>query len=198
MVYEFVKRSIDISLGLILLVFLAPVMLTIALLVWLGSSGNIIFYQKRVGKAGVEFSMYKFRTMVVNADEIKSSLSSEVDGPVFKIKNDPRVTAVGRVLRKWSLDEIPQLFNVLSGDMSLVGPRPLEDKEMSENQQWRDLRLSVKPGMTGLWQIKGRETGQFADWVTYDTEYVKNRNIFLDVEIIFKTIEAVLKRRGAC
>ncbi|MEO5355847.1 MAG: sugar transferase [Nitrospirae bacterium YQR-1] len=173
-------------------------MLIIILLIWFGSSGNVIFCQKRVGKGGVEFNMYKFRTMVVNADKIKSSLSSEVDGPVFKIRNDPRVTRVGRVLRKWSLDEIPQLFNVLSGDMSLVGPRPLEDREMAENQHWRDLRLTVKPGMTGLWQIKGRETGQFADWVAYDCEYVKNRNIFLDLKIIFMTIEAVLKRRGAC
>ncbi|QWR78137.1 sugar transferase [Candidatus Magnetomonas plexicatena] len=199
MIYEFVKRLLDVSLGLFLVIVLSPLMLSIALLIWMDDSrGGLIFYQKRIGKGGKEFNMYKFRTMVTNADEIKPSLSSEVDGPVFKVKNDPRVTKVGRVLRKWSLDETPQLFNVLFGNMTLVGPRPLEDKEMTENMEWKETRLKVKPGMTGLWQIKGRGTGQFADWVTYDCQYVRERSILLDLKILFLTAGAVLKRRGAC
>ncbi|MBF0465365.1 MAG: sugar transferase [Nitrospirae bacterium] len=198
MLYEFIKRLLDISLSLLLLMIFSPMMLTIALLIWIDSRGGIIFYQRRVGKGGVEFNMYKFRTMVTNADEIKTSLSSEVDGPVFKLKNDPRVTKVGRVLRTWSLDETPQLFNVLFGNMTLVGPRPLEDKEMTENMEWKEIRLKVKPGMTGLWQIKGRGTGQFADWVTYDCQYVNNRSILLDLKILILTAGAVLRRKGAC
>ncbi|MBF0520232.1 MAG: sugar transferase [Nitrospirae bacterium] len=198
MLYEFIKRLLDISLSLLLLMIFSPMMLSIALLIWIDSRGGIIFYQRRVGKGGVEFNMYKFRTMVTNADEIKTSLSSEVDGPVFKLKNDPRVTKVGRVLRTWSLDETPQLVNVLFGNMTLVGPRPLEDKEMAENMEWKETRLKVKPGMTGLWQIKGRGTGQFADWVTYDCQYVNNRSILLDLKILILTVGAVLRRKGAC
>lgn len=142
--------------------------------------------------------MYKFRTMVKDAELLKKKLRNEMDGPMFKMRNDPRVTKTGRVLRKWSLDELPQLFNVLKGDMSLVGPRPLASEEMAgdNNNTWREIRLSVKPGLTGLWQIMGRASGKFSDWVSYDIEYVQKRSLLIDLKILFFTIFTVLRNTG--
>lgn len=141
--------------------------------------------------------MYKFRTMVKDAEFLKKKLKNEMDGPMFKMKNDPRTTEIGRILRRYSLDELPQLFNVLKGQMSLVGPRPLAAEEMTVDNNWRKIRLSVKPGMTGLWQIMGRASGKFNDWVVYDIEYVQKRSFLMDMKIIFLTLFAVLRYEGA-
>ena len=152
--------------------------------------------QKRCGKDGREFNMYKFRTMVKDAETLKKRLKNEMDGPMFKLKDDPRITVIGGILRKLSLDELPQLLNVLKGEMSLVGPRPLADEEMVGDDIWREIRLSVRPGMTGLWQIMGRDSGKFSDWITYDTEYVQKRSLFMDIKILFLTITTVLCNKG--
>lgn len=181
-----------------LLIILAPYMIIVAVLIVLDTEGGVFFSHRRCGRGGVEFTMFKFRTMVKNADIIKEELVNEVDGPVFKVKNDPRITRVGKFLRQWSIDEIPQLFNVLKGDMSLVGPRPLENKEMFGDENWKTIRLSIKPGLTGLWQVMGRDTCKFTDWVNYDIEYVKKQSLLLDIKILALTIRAVLQRRGSC
>lgn len=192
-----IKRVFDIVSAMAVLILFAPVMLILGVIIKLDSQGPVIFSQLRMGKDGREFKMRKLRTMVVNAEEIKHQLTNEVDGPMFKVSRDPRVTRIGRFLRKWSIDELPQIVNVLRGEMSLVGPRPLADAEMRKNEHWRTTRLSVKPGLTGLWQIRGRGSRRFGDWVKYDTEYVRNFSLLLDMKILFLTIGAVLGRRGA-
>ncbi|KWT78181.1 sugar transferase [Candidatus Magnetominusculus xianensis] len=193
-----IKRLIDIAGSLLLLMIFSPYMLIVAAMIVIDSEGGVFFSHRRCGRYGVEFTMYKFRTMVKNADSIKEELVNEVDGPVFKVKNDPRITRVGKFLRKWSIDEFPQLINVLKGDMSLVGPRPLENKEMVGDENWKTVRLSIKPGLTGLWQVMGRDTCKFTDWVNYDIEYVKHQSLFLDIKILLLTIGAVLRRKGSC
>jgi lipopolysaccharide/colanic/teichoic acid biosynthesis glycosyltransferase/NDP-sugar pyrophosphorylase family protein len=184
------KRVVDIVVASVALVVLSPVMGLVALAVKLDSPGEIIFRQIRCGRGGRPFNMYKFRSMVVNAEEIKKTLTAvnEVDGPMFKMTTDPRVTRMGRFLRATNLDEIPQLWNILRGDMSLVGPRPLSMDEMRYNPQWRDLRLSVPPGLTGLWQVEGHSKTAFSDWITYDIRYVRNMSPWLDLKIIFRTL----------
>ncbi|NWF52702.1 MAG: sugar transferase [Nitrospirae bacterium] len=197
--YHISKRVLDISLSAIGIVLLLPLFLFIAISIKIDSPGPLFYKQKRCGKGGKPFRMFKFRTMVENAEELQSELrpKNEVDGPLFKILNDPRVTKLGKFLRETSLDEIPQLFNVLRGEMSLVGPRPLIMDEMKFSQTWRDTRLKVKPGITGLWQIQGRSLAPFHDWIRYDTFYVKNQSFLLDLKILFKTIKVVLKKSGA-
>ena len=180
--------------GIITLLFLYPV---VAFLIKIDSRGPVFYVQKRCGLNGKEFGMYKFRTMFTNADELKNNLKNEAEGSVFKIKNDPRITRVGKFLRRTSLDEFPQIFNVLKGEMSLVGPRPLAYEEMSGCEEWRALRLKKKPGITGLWQVKGRGSKSFNDWIQYDKEYVLNYSILLDMKIIFLTIGAIIKGNGA-
>jgi len=189
------KRIFDIILGSILLVIFIPFFSVVATLIKITSSGTVFFLQKRCGKNRREFKMYKFRTMIKDAESLKKKLKSDVDGPMFKMKNDPRITSIGRFLRRWSLDELPQLFNVLKGEMSLVGPRPLSNDEMTRNNEWKETRLSVKPGVTGLWQIMGKSSGKFSDWIKYDTEYVKKRSLFFDFKILSLTITAVLKNK---
>lgn len=189
------KRIFDIILGTILLVISIPFFSVVATLIKITSSGPVFFLQKRCGKNGMEFNMYKFRTMIKDAETLKKKLQSDVDGPMFKMKNDPRITSIGRFLRRWSLDELPQLFNVLKGEMSLVGPRPLSNDEMTRNNEWKEIRLSVKPGVTGLWQITGKSSGKFSDWIKCDTEYVKKRSLFFDFKILSLTITAVLKNK---
>jgi len=189
------KRIFDIILGSILLVIFIPFFSVVATLIKITSSGPVFFLQKRCGKNRREFKMYKFRTMIKDAESLKKKLKSDVDGPMFKMKNDPRITSIGRFLRRWSLDELPQLFNVLKGEMSLVGPRPLSNDEMTRNNEWKETRLSVKPGVTGLWQITGKSSGKFSDWIKYDTEYVKKRSLFFDFKILSLTITAVLKNK---
>jgi lipopolysaccharide/colanic/teichoic acid biosynthesis glycosyltransferase/dTDP-glucose pyrophosphorylase len=171
--YRMAKRIMDLFLSAAGIILLLPLFLLITIAVKIDSPGPVFYKQKRCGKGGKLFRMLKFRTMVYNAEDLQPELLSknEVDGPLFKISNDPRVTKLGRILRETSLDEIPQFLNVLKGEMSLVGPRPLIMDEMKFSQTWRDTRLKIKPGITGLWQIQGRSMAPFHDWIRYDTIY---------------------------
>ncbi|MBI4839100.1 MAG: exopolysaccharide biosynthesis polyprenyl glycosylphosphotransferase [Nitrospirae bacterium] len=197
--YEIFKRAVDFLLSVLCLVLALPLFLLIALLIKLDSSGRVFYTQKRCGKNGKLFGMIKFRTMIENAEKLQSKLASknEIDGPMFKLSDDPRVTRVGKILRSTSLDELPQLLNVLKGEMSLVGPRPLIMDEMKFSPSWRDTRLRVKPGITGLWQIQGRSEMPFHEWIRYDVYYIRNQSLWLDIKILFKTALVVLKKRGA-
>ena len=195
------KQAIDFAGALAMLVLLSPVLLLCALAVKLNSPGPVLFQQKRSGINGRPFTMYKFRSMATNAEQRKHELEAmnEMSGPVFKVSNDPRITPVGRFLRRFSLDELPQLLNVLKGAMSLVGPRPLP---VDETKRFEDLahrrRLSVKPGLTCLWQISGRnEVNEFSDWVRLDLEYIDNWSLWLDIKILFRTIPVVFIGTGA-
>jgi lipopolysaccharide/colanic/teichoic acid biosynthesis glycosyltransferase/acetyltransferase-like isoleucine patch superfamily enzyme len=197
--YKIVKKTMDIALSAVGIVLLLPLLLLIAIAIKIDSPGHIFYTQKRCGKNGKLFNMIKFRTMVVDAEKIHKELifKKDTDGPMFKMVNDPRITRLGRFLRKSSIDEIPQLINVLRGEMSLVGPRPLLMDEMQFSPSWRDTRLKVKPGITGLWQIQGRGEAPFHDWIRYDAYYVKNQSLWLDLKILLKTIKVVLKKVGA-
>jgi len=195
-----VKRALDVTLSLVILVAIAPLLALIGLMVKLTSKGPILFQQERVGRNKRRFFIYKFRTMVPNAETMMPALErlNEVAGPVFKIKNDPRVTPVGRFLRRTSFDELPQLFNVLRGDMSLVGPRPLPVRDYEGfDQDWQRRRFSVRPGITCLWQINGRSNIGFEHWMKLDLQYLDEWSIWLDVKILALTIPAVLKGTGA-
>lgn len=198
-VRDTVKRLLDIFIsGLILMIFL-PLFALIACLIKVGSPGPIFYISKRSGKKGIVFDFYKFRSMDINADSRKDALrdKSEMEGPIFKIRNDPRLTRAGKFLRKYSLDELPQLINVLKGDMSLVGPRPFPVEE-SNNIEYKHIpRLNIRPGITGLAQIKGRSDLKFGQWMRWDNWYVNNWSLGLDIRILFLTIPAVLKGRGA-
>ncbi|MBI2082657.1 MAG: sugar transferase [Deltaproteobacteria bacterium] len=194
------KRLFDLVASFCLLVLLSPFFLLVMLLI-LMTSGRPVFYRWNVlGKNGKPFTGYKFRTMVVNADQMKESLLAynEMNGPAFKIKDDPRVTKLGRCLRKYSLDEIPQIWSVLTGDMSLVGPRPPSQEEFSQFEEWQKRKLSVTPGMTCLWQVNGRnDISNFSDWAKLDLEYIDNWSLLLDFKILLKTIPTVISGRGA-
>jgi exopolysaccharide biosynthesis polyprenyl glycosylphosphotransferase len=183
-------------LGIILL---SPLLLSVSLLIKLTSRGSIFFKQERCGLNGRKFTMLKFRTMVANAEEMKDLLleKNEMDGPVFKMTNDPRLTRLGKFLRKSSLDELPQLFNVLQGDMSLVGPRPPLPQEVNQYDPWQRRRLSMKPGLTCLWQVNGRNNINFEKWMKMDLQYIDNWSLWLDTKIILKTIPAVILGVGA-
>lgn len=199
-VYLFLKRLIDIvgsGLGILILI---PVFLIIGILIKLEDpKGSIFFSQKRNGLNGKEFNMYKFRSMVHNAEDLLESLMSknEMDGPVFKIKDDPRITKIGKFIRKTSLDELPQLFNVLKGDMSLVGPRPPIPREVIQYNKYQYQRLLVKPGITCYWQISGRNNIDFDEWVELDLKYIKERNLFKDIYIILMTLPVLLGDKNA-
>lgn len=194
------KRSLDVTASSVGLVCLSPLLLLIAVAIKLNSKGPVFFTQRRCGRDGREFRMIKFRTMRADAEVLQTQLiaMNNVDGPMFKIFEDPRVTRVGWFLRRNSLDELPQLLNVLKGEMSLVGPRPLKMTEMTCCPGWRDMRLSVRPGITGLWQINGRSNTAFHDWIRHDTQYVRNWSVGMDCRILTKTASWVLKRTGAC
>ncbi len=199
-VYDTSKRIMDLVISLMALVILSPVFLLIACAIKLTAPGPVFYRWQVVGQGGIPFTGYKFRTMVVNADALKAQLlaANEMSGPVFKMKHDPRITRVGRVLRKLSLDELPQLWSVLIGDMSLVGPRPPLRTEYVQFEPWQRGKLSVKPGMTCLWQISGRNrVSNFDDWVRLDLEYIRRRSLGLDLWILLSTIPAVLLSRGA-
>jgi exopolysaccharide biosynthesis polyprenyl glycosylphosphotransferase len=196
-----VKQLMDSVGSFLALAFGWPIFALIALLIKLTSPGPVFFRQQRSGINGRPFTIYKFRTMVTNAEQLKHELAAmnEMSGPVFKVTNDPRVTPVGKVLRKFSFDELPQLFNVLRGEMSLVGPRPLP---VDEVKRFYDLahrrRLSVKPGITCLWQISGRNNvSDFKEWVRLDLEYIDNWSLWLDFNILWRTLPAVLAGTGA-
>jgi lipopolysaccharide/colanic/teichoic acid biosynthesis glycosyltransferase len=188
-VYEFLKRSIDILCSLIGLLVLMPILVIVAILIRIESKGSIIFSQDRVGKNGMVFKMYKFRSMVINAEELKEKLANENErtGPMFKIKDDPRITQIGRFIRKTSIDELPQLVNILKGQMTIVGPRPSLPDEVKEFKGWMLKRLNVKPGLTCYWQVSGRNDIEFNEWMELDIKYVKERNILIDVKLIIKT-----------
>jgi exopolysaccharide biosynthesis polyprenyl glycosylphosphotransferase len=194
-----IKRSFDAVTSLALVVFGLPVWLTIAAAIKLSSPGPIFYRDRRVGLRHQEFTMLKFRTMVAGADEQQAELewANEADGPLFKIRDDPRVTAVGAMLRRLSLDEVPQVLNVLRGEMSLVGPRPLRIRDYRRLEDWHRKRDLVLPGMTGLWQISGRSALGFDDLVRLDFFYIENWSLWLDISILAKTVPAVLARRGA-
>jgi lipopolysaccharide/colanic/teichoic acid biosynthesis glycosyltransferase/dTDP-glucose pyrophosphorylase len=199
-IYRVTKRIMDIVLSAAGIILSLPLLLLFGIAIKIGSPGPVFYIQKRCGKGGKLFNMIKFRTMVADAEKLKRELihKKENDGPMFKISNDPRITRLGRILRKTSLDEIPQLINVLKGEMSLVGPRPLIMNEMKLNPSWRDTRLKVKPGITGLWQTNGRSMTGFHDWIRHDIYYVKNQSFWLDIKILLKTIKVVIKRIGSC
>ena len=195
-----VKRGLDIALSAILLVGLAPLLLVMAPLIKLSSPGPVLFTQHRLGLNKRRFKIYKFRTMASDAEQKVKQLEhlNEVSGPVFKIKNDPRMTPIGKFLRKVSIDELPQLLNVLKGDMSLVGPRPLPERDYEGfDQDWQRRRFSVRPGITCLWQINGRSSIAFENWMQLDLQYIDKWSLWLDLEILIRTIPAVLKGSGA-
>lgn len=189
-IYLFVKRLIDIVGSLSGLIILSPVLIIVSLLIKLDSKGPIIFSQERVGLNGKKFKMYKFRSMVVNAEELKRKIEhlNEMSEPMFKIKNDPRITRIGKVIRKTSIDELPQLINVLKGEMSLVGPRPSLPCEVDKFESWMLKRLSVKPGLTCYWQIEGRNNIEFDKWMLLDIKYIEERNLLIDIKLILKTV----------
>jgi exopolysaccharide biosynthesis polyprenyl glycosylphosphotransferase len=198
--YEISKRFIDIIASLLGLTILSPILLMVAILIKLESKGKAIFSQKRIGLNGKEFKMYKFRSMVENAEELKVKLAkeNEMSGPMFKMKNDPRVTKVGKFIRKTSIDELPQLINVLKGEMSLVGPRPSLPKEVEKFEPWMLKRLSVKPGLTCYWQVSGRNNIDFYDWMKLDLQYVNDRSFLLDLKLIFQTFFVLFGDKDAC
>jgi exopolysaccharide biosynthesis polyprenyl glycosylphosphotransferase len=195
-----IKRVIDIVASAILLTLLSPVLVIAAVLIKLTSQGPVMFIQKRLGQNKRHFGIYKFRTMVVDAEKRMKEIEhlNEVSGPVFKIKNDPRITPIGKFLRKTSIDELPQLLNVFKGDMSLVGPRPLPIRDYEGfSEDWQRRRFSVRPGITCLWQIGGRSGISFEKWMELDLQYIDKWSLWLDLEILLKTIPAVLKGSGA-
>lgn len=197
------KRILDFVVSLVLLILISPLLLVTAIMIKLTSPGPVFFVQKRVGYNKRPFYIYKFRTMVFDAEKKLREIEhlNEVSGPVFKIKNDPRLTPIGKFLRRTSIDELPQLFNVLLGDMSLVGPRPLQVRDYDlftkEGEDWQRCRFSVRPGITCLWQVNGRSSMPFHQWMELDLQYVQSWSLWLDFEILARTIPAVLKGSGA-
>jgi lipopolysaccharide/colanic/teichoic acid biosynthesis glycosyltransferase len=196
--YEWCKRAIDIVVSVTVLPFALPVIALCMLWIRLDSDGPALMRQPRTGKGGRRFQMLKLRTMVKNAHELREKLMhlNEASYPDFKITNDPRMTRCGRILRKLSLDELPQLLNVLRGDMTLVGPRPTSFGPETY-RLWHTARLEVKPGLTGLWQVSGRADVDFDDRLRLDIAYIRNRGLWLDVQILFRTVGAVVSRKGA-
>jgi len=196
--YRLAKRIFDVAFCLIMLPFVLMVMGLCALLIYLDDPGPVVFVQQRTGKGGRRFGMYKFRTMVVNAEELKQKYMhlNELPAPDFKITNDPRITRIGRILRKSSLDELPQVFNVLKGQMSLVGPRPTSF-DVSTYSLWHTERLEVTPGITGLWQVSGRSDINFDERLRLDVEYIERQSFWFDLELLLRTFIVVFKRTGA-
>lgn len=197
--YRISKRILDLLFAVAGLLLLLPILPAIALLIRLDSRGPVFFTQVRVGRGGRPFRCYKFRSMVDHAEELKKDLAAlnEATGPAFKIRQDPRITAIGSFLRRSSLDEMPQLFNVLLGQMSIVGPRPQIPTEVELYEPWHRRRLEVKPGVTCLWQISGRSQVGFDEWMRLDLEYIRRRSLRLDLDILLRTLPAVMARKGA-
>lgn len=198
--YAISKRLLDITVSSLLMLLLSPFLIAVAFIIWLYDGGAPLFRQRRVGRDGREFDFYKFRSMVVNAEAVREQLEAQNrhdDPRTFKLDGDPRITPFGRFLRKFSVDELPQLWNVFLGDMSLVGPRPPVPQEVDlyTDKDWQ--RLSVKPGMTGLWQVSGRSNLPFPDQVRLDCEYIQRQGIGFDLLLIAKTIPAVITADGA-
>lgn len=198
-VYDVIKRIFDIVSSIVALFIFSPVMLITAILVKREDGGPVLFKQVRLTKNGRPFTMYKFRSMCVDAEKRRADLESdnEMSGPAFKMKNDPRVTKIGRILRKTSIDELPQLVNILRGDMSVIGPRPPLPSEVKEYSEWQKHRLDVKGGLSCYWQCSGRSNIDFDRWVRLDLQYIMDRGLWTDLKIIFWTFGAVLRQDGA-
>lgn len=198
-IYRLIKRGMDIVFSLVGLIIFSPLMALVALVIRVTSPGPVIFKQVRAGMCGKPFVMYKFRTMHDGAENDRDALAklNELEGPVFKIASDPRLTSIGRFLRRSSIDELPQLVNCLFGQMSLVGPRPLWINEALQASGQERYRMSVKPGLTCLWQVSGRSELGYDKWVALDLYYIRNRSLLLDIMILFQTLPAVLSARGA-
>jgi len=196
---RFGKRCLDVVGAVVALLFGAPLLALLAVLIRIESRGPVFYRSVRIGRGGRPFVFYKLRSMVKDADRERERLAhlNEADGPVFKIARDPRVTRVGRFIRTTSLDEIPQFWNVLKGDMSLVGPRPPIPEEVAQYEPWQLRRLDVRPGITCLWQISGRSRLGFEEWMRLDLQYIKRQSFLLDLRILVRTIPAVLSREGA-
>jgi len=197
LVYSAVKRALDVVGALVVLIALSPILLTTLLVLTVTTKGRPLFCQRRVGLQGRLFPMLKFRTMRPGAAGIQHTVQNEQSGPIFKNRRDPRITRIGRVLRKTSIDEMPQLLNVLAGHMSLVGPRPPIAEEVAKYELWQRRRLSVRPGLTCLWQVSGRSDIGFEDWVRMDIWYVNNQRIWTDLWLLIKTPLTVISCRGA-
>lgn len=198
--YQVAKRIFDIVMSLLALIVLSPVFLVTAVAIYLDDKGPVIFSQNRNGLNGEVFLMYKFRSMCVNAPELHKELlkMNELDGPAFKMQDDPRVTKVGRFIRKTSIDELPQLINIFKGEMSIVGPRPLPTYETAQCNEYQKQRLLVKPGLTCYWQCSGRNDIPFDEWMELDLKYIKEASFWVDLKIIFMTVVAVVTGKGAC
>jgi lipopolysaccharide/colanic/teichoic acid biosynthesis glycosyltransferase len=195
--YQISKRAFDVVGSLALIVVLSPVLLVTWLVLMVTTRGKPIFAQERLGLCGRPFTIYKFRTMAFNAAERQAEVENEKDGPIFKNRRDPRITRIGRWLRMTSIDEMPQLFNVFRGDMSLVGPRPPLAKEVAQYERRQLRRLAVKPGLTCLWQVSGRSEIGFEDWIRMDLWYLANQNFWTDLGLLVRTPWCVLTGRGA-
>ncbi|MGV8984571.1 sugar transferase [Clostridium sp.] len=197
--YFVIKRIIDAIGALCGIILLLPVMILVAIWIKLDSKGTVFFTQERVGKDGIGFMMYKFRSMCTDAEYLLDKLQdkNEMSGPMFKIKEDPRVTKVGRFIRNTSIDELPQLFNILKGEMSLVGPRPSLPKEVEQFSPFQKQRLLAKPGLTCYWQVSGRSDVSFNEWMEMDVKYLEERNTWVDIRLIFKTVGVLFGDDGA-
>lgn len=200
--YLFTKRLIDIVGSIAGIIILSPLFLVVAVLIKLEDPrGKVLFGHRRVGKDGVMFPCWKFRSMFANAEQMLEQLTPEQKkeyAETFKLQNDPRVTKVGKFIRKTSLDELPQLFNILKGEMTIVGPRPIVTKELDFYGEYQEIYKAVKPGLTGLWQVSGRSDTTYDERVKFDIEYATTRNLFKDIYIIFMTMIKVIKKEGAC
>lgn len=198
-VYKVSKRVFDIVASLVGLILLSPVFLFTAIAIKIDDQGTAFFKQKRNGLNGKVFEMYKFRSMCKDAPQMRAALEekNELDGPAFKMKNDPRITKVGKFIRKTSIDELPQLLNVLFGSMSVVGPRPLPTYETEQLNEYQRQRLLAKPGLICYWQIRGRSTTTFAEWMEMDFDYINHANFWTDLKLCFEAVPAVLKGEGA-
>lgn len=197
--YKVLKRILDVILCSIALIVLIPLFLVIGFAVWVEDRGSIFFSQERSGLNGQPFKIYKFRSMCMDAPKMHKELLSqnELDGPAFKIKKDPRITKVGAFLRKTSLDELPQLINIIKGEMSIVGPRPLPTYETVQLSDFERMRLTIKPGLTCYWQCEGRSEIEFEKWMQLDMKYIEEESLWTDIKIIFKTFGAVASGKGA-
>ena len=197
--YLFIKRFLDIVCSGLAIVVLSPIMIITAIAIMIESPGNPIFAQDRVGRNGKIFKKYKVRSMCLDAEEKLKKLQekNEADGPVFKMKNDPRITKVGHFIRKYSIDELMQLFNVFKGDMSVIGPRPALPKEVAVYDDLAKLRLKVKPGLSCYWQVMGRSNLSFSEWMELDAKYIREMSLWTDIKIVLLTIPAIFKGDGA-
>lgn len=198
-IYYINKRCIDLLGSLFGITILSPILIATAIAIKIDSKGPVFFVQTRVGKNGKLFNMYKFRSMVTNAEEILDKLKdkNEMSGPMFKMKEDPRITKVGKLIRKTSIDELPQLFNIIKGEMSIVGPRPNLPREVEKFDDWHMQKLLAKPGLTCYWQVMGRNKIGFEDWMKLDIRYIKERSTWVDIKLIFKTFSVLFGDKNA-